>query len=138
MNFAEKIRLLRIDDRLSQEDLADRLGVSRQTVSKWESGVSYPEIDKLIAVSDMFSVSIDYLLKDNYVTDEPPKYNLDRLIIRFLGSAQDMEDVSQELIDIAEDGIIDDEEKVRIEMICRTLDSVVENIVMIKKMVGVE
>lgn len=135
MNFAEKIRLIRSKNRLSQEELADKLGVSRQTVSKWESGISYPEIDKLIAVSDMFDVSIDYLLKDNYIDDNIPQANLERIVLQFLGSAQDMEDVSAQLIDIMKDGIIDDSEKIQMEQIIRTLDTVVENIQKIKSIV---
>lgn len=135
MNFAEKIRLIRSKNRLSQEELADKLGVSRQTVSKWESGISYPEIDKLIAVSDMFDVSIDYLLKDNYIDDNIPAANLERTVLQFLGSAQDMENVSEQLIDIMKDGIIDDNEKIQMEQIIRTLDTVVANIQKIKSIV---
>lgn len=135
MNFAEKIRLIRSKNRLSQEELADKLGVSRQTVSKWESGISYPEIEKLIAVSDMFDVSIDYLLKDNYIDDNIPAANLERTVLQFLGSAQDMEDVSEQLIDIMKDGIIDDKEKIQMEQIIRTLDTVVANIQKIKNIV---
>jgi len=48
---------------LSQEQLADALGVSRQAVSKWESGQSMPEIEKLIAMSELFDVTTDYILK---------------------------------------------------------------------------
>ena len=49
---------------MSQEQLADRLGITRQSVSKWESGSAAPELSKLITLSEMFQVSIDYLLKD--------------------------------------------------------------------------
>lgn len=67
MTLAEKIALLRRQSGQSQEALADRLCVSRQAVSKWESGASVPELDKLLALSEVFGVSTDYLLKD----DEP-------------------------------------------------------------------
>jgi transcriptional regulator with XRE-family HTH domain len=50
---------------MSQEELADRMGVSRQSVSKWESGQSMPEVEKLIQLSDLFHVSTDYLLKED-------------------------------------------------------------------------
>ena len=48
---------------MSQEQLADRLGITRQSVSKWESGAALPELAKLITLSEMFQVSIDYLVK---------------------------------------------------------------------------
>lgn len=63
MFFSDKLRLLRTQANLSQEDLADELHVSRQSVSKWESGISFPEIEKLISISDYFHVSLDALLK---------------------------------------------------------------------------
>ncbi len=62
--LSEKIYTLRRKCGLSQEQLAEKLGVSRQAVSKWESGTSSPEIDKLILLSEFFNVSIDYLVKE--------------------------------------------------------------------------
>lgn len=62
--FSEKLLELRRREGLSQEQLADRLGVTRQSVSKWESGAAAPELAKLVALSDLFSVSVDYLVKD--------------------------------------------------------------------------
>jgi len=64
MNLAEKIQQLRRRNNFSQEQLADKLGVSRQSVSKWESGQSVPEIDKIVQLSDIFGVTTDYLLKN--------------------------------------------------------------------------
>lgn len=64
MNFSEKLQALRKSRGMSQENLADEVGVSRQAVSKWELGVSLPDMDKLIALSGLFGVSIDYLVKD--------------------------------------------------------------------------
>lgn len=63
--LSEKLYKLRKDSGFSQEQLAEQLGVSRQAVSKWESGTAIPESDKLIAISNYFGVSIDYLLKDD-------------------------------------------------------------------------
>ncbi len=63
MNLSERIQSLRKSKGLSQEDLADRIGVSRQAVSKWESEQSMPELDKVVALSEIFDVSTDYLLK---------------------------------------------------------------------------
>ena len=61
MSFNEKLQILRKEMKLSQEQLADKLNVSRQAVSKWESGASYPEMDKLIALCKLFKCSIDDL-----------------------------------------------------------------------------
>lgn len=63
MDIQERIQLLRKAQGLSQEELADRLGVSRQAVSKWEMGQSLPELDKMLLLSEYFHVSTDYLLK---------------------------------------------------------------------------
>lgn len=65
MTFSEKLQKLRKKHHLSQEQLAEQLGVSRQALSKWELGGSYPEMDKLIKMSQMFSVTTDYLLKES-------------------------------------------------------------------------
>lgn len=63
MSFAEKLQEIRQNNELSQEALAELLNVSRQSVSKWERGRGYPEIDKLIFISEHFNVSLDELLK---------------------------------------------------------------------------
>lgn len=64
MNFADKLQSYRKQRGMSQENLAEVIGVSRQAVSKWESGQSYPEMDKMIVLSELFSVSMDHLVKD--------------------------------------------------------------------------
>ena len=64
MRFSEKLAVLRRREGLSQEQLADRLGVTRQSVSKWEGGAAMPELSKLVALSELFRVSVDYLVKD--------------------------------------------------------------------------
>lgn len=61
--LSEKLTDLRRREGLSQEQLADRLGVTRQSVSKWESGTAVPELGKLVALSELFGVSVDYLVK---------------------------------------------------------------------------
>ncbi len=61
-NFKENLRRIRKENNLSQEQLADELGVSRQAISKWESGAAYPEMDKIIALCDKFNLNIDDLL----------------------------------------------------------------------------
>lgn len=64
MKLAEKIQDLRKKNGLSQEQLADYLGISRQAISKWESEQSTPDIDKIVLLSEFFLVSTDYLLKE--------------------------------------------------------------------------
>lgn len=62
-NLADRIQQLRREHGLSQEQLAEKLNVSRQAVSKWESAQAQPELDKIIALSELFCVTTDYLLK---------------------------------------------------------------------------
>ena len=64
MIFSEKLQILRKNKGYTQEALADKLGVSRQAVAKWESGQIYPDISNLIQISNLMSVSVDYLVKD--------------------------------------------------------------------------
>lgn len=64
MSFEKKLQDLRKKAGLSQEELANQLGVSRQAVSKWESGISYPEMDKLILMTRLFKCSLDDLVND--------------------------------------------------------------------------
>ena len=63
MNLSDRIQYLRKARGISQEGLADQLGVSRQAVSKWGSEQSMPDLDKIISMSDYFAVTTDYLLK---------------------------------------------------------------------------
>ena len=62
--LSEKLYQLRKKSGLSQEQLAEQMNVSRQAISKWESGSAFPESEKLIIISNYFGVSVDYLLKD--------------------------------------------------------------------------
>ncbi len=134
MSFAEKILSLRTRSKLSQEALADKLMVSRQAVSKWESGVTLPETEKLVMISNMFGVSLDYLLKDQPTEKGHHQScdNLDRVILRFLGSAQDIDEISKTLIDIIQDGVIDEEEREKLDAVMQTLDEITRNIQDIK------
>lgn len=72
MILADKIILLRRRKGWSQEELAERLGVTRQSISKWEGAQSAPELDKILRMSEVFGVSCDFLLKDEIEPDEPP------------------------------------------------------------------
>ena len=74
MALSEKLYTLRKKSGLSQEQLAEQLKISRQAISKWESGASSPESDKLIALSNYFNVSLDYLMKeDNEQSKDTPQ-----------------------------------------------------------------
>ena len=64
MNFSEKFQLIRKNKGMTQEELAEKLDVSRQAVAKWESGQAYPDISNLIQISNLFNVTVDYLVRD--------------------------------------------------------------------------
>lgn len=64
MIFSEKLYLLRKNKGYTQEELAEKLCVSRQAIAKWESGQSYPDIANLIQISDLMNVTVDYLVRD--------------------------------------------------------------------------
>lgn len=72
MSLSEKILSLRTQLGLSQEDLAEKLGVSRQSVSKWETGQSVPDLDKLIKLADLFGISVDELVREEE-RPQPPE-----------------------------------------------------------------
>ena len=83
MIFSEKLQLLRKNKGYTQETLADKLGVSRQAVAKWESGQIYPDISNLIQISELMNVSVDYLVKDQDCAlnvKSQPNTELDELI----------------------------------------------------------
>lgn len=70
MTLGEKLAKARKGKNITQEQLADILGVSRQSISKWELDVAYPETDKLIRMSELFDCSLDYLLKEDITEKE--------------------------------------------------------------------
>ena len=65
MNFGEKITHLRKENNMTQEQLSEILGVSRQSISRWESGIAFPETEKLLQLSKLFNCTLDYLFKDD-------------------------------------------------------------------------
>nr|WP_317407972.1 helix-turn-helix transcriptional regulator [Fournierella massiliensis] len=71
-NLSSKILNLRKQNGLSQEELAERLGVSRQAVSRWEAGSTQPDASNLLQLSKLFRVTADYLLNDDYESDHAP------------------------------------------------------------------
>jgi len=65
MNFGKNLQILRKMKNMTQEELAEKMNVSRQTISKWEIGTVLPEVEKLVELCEMFNCSIDQLLKGN-------------------------------------------------------------------------
>src|SRR3712207_4342947 len=80
MIISEKIMSLRKKMGWSQEDLANELNVSRQSVSKWETGASIPDMNKVIQMSDLFGVTTDYLLRDNFDDDLNQQAGIEHLV----------------------------------------------------------
>lgn len=70
MSFGENLKNIRKQRNMTQEELAEMLGVSRQAISKWESNHGYPEMEKLIVMSKNLNISIDYLLSETSVMEE--------------------------------------------------------------------
>ncbi len=75
MILGDKIIALRRQLGWSQEQLAEEMGISRQSVSKWESGMSIPDIDKILKLSEIFGVSTDYLLREEIEVAQPSEGN---------------------------------------------------------------
>ena len=65
MELKDKLQLLRKQNGYSQEQLADKLGIARQTLSKWENGQAVPELSNLISLSNLYGITIDRIVKDD-------------------------------------------------------------------------
>ena len=82
MKFNEKLVMLRKQHNLSQEQVAEKLGVARQTISKWELGETTPEMDKLIIMSELYNITLDELMKEENegkVVNDPNNTNSQKL-----------------------------------------------------------
>ena len=87
MKFNDKLMKLRKENSLSQEELAEKLGVTRQTISKWELGQTTPDMDKLYQISNLFNISVDELIKetdDNYQNNPVKDSTKNRNIIKII------------------------------------------------------
>ncbi len=73
MELNEKLYELRKKNNWSQEDLAERMEVSRQTISKWESGKTIPELNKLVKISEIYEITLDELVKETTSEENIPK-----------------------------------------------------------------
>lgn len=70
MNISEKLIQLRKSKGMSQEELAGKLDVSRQAISRWETGAALPDANNILALSKIYNITTDYLLNDDYTSDE--------------------------------------------------------------------
>ena len=95
MSISEKIYLLRTKNNLTQEDLANKLSVSHQSVQKWENGLSLPTLDKLITIATIFNVSMDYLCER--VDDQDNSGRADKEFIPDYGKMHSWESYSKSL-----------------------------------------
>ena len=95
MKFSEKLIRLRRINGITQEEFANKVGVSRQAVYKWESGQSYPEVPKLIEIKNLFGLSIDSLLDENFEIALPEKKKRKR--------AHKVEAAAEEIMTVTED-----------------------------------
>ena len=76
MRFSEKLPKLRKDNNLSQEQLADKLGVSRQAVSKWESGNSYPDMEKMLQMCKILNCHLEDIMDDGSIGNKSSNSSL--------------------------------------------------------------
>jgi len=91
VDISKQIKKYRLDSKLSQEDLAEKIFVTRQTISNWENGKNYPDINSLVLLSNLFGVSLDILvkgdleeMKEEIKTEDIKKFNRDGTIFTLL------------------------------------------------------
>lgn len=70
MNFSEKLKEIRKNEGLSQEQLAEKIGVSRQAITKWETGKGLPDVENMVIIAEIFKTTLDELLRDSAVRQE--------------------------------------------------------------------
>ena len=98
MKFNEKLLSIRKKKGLSQEELGMELQVSRQTISKWESGQSYPDFQKLVLLSDYFDMPLDELVKDIDVQDVREKSLTDEKVASIYSDVENIKDIFAKLL----------------------------------------
>lgn len=85
--FGQRLARLRKEKELTQNDIADKVGVTSQAISKWENDLASPDIDMLIHLSDIFSISLDELLgkeKTTTLAERPSKKDIDKMIFKIV------------------------------------------------------
>ena len=114
MTFQEKLVVLRKIKGVTQDEFASVVGVSRQAVYKWESGQSYPEVEKLLAMKQFFEISIDDLLDNNFEVQLPEKKRrkkrMDKEVQRTIEKIVEAEESGKEVdsIDATLDALLND------------------------------
>ena len=98
MKFNEKLLSIRKKKGLSQEELGMELQVSRQTISKWGSGQSYPDFQKLVLLSDYFDMTLDELVKDIDVQDVREKGLTDEKVASIYSDVENIKDIFAKLL----------------------------------------
>ena len=83
MKFGENLYNLRKKSNMSQELLAEKLGVSRQSVSKWENGNAYPEMNRIIKICKIFHCSINELINENIIDFDSLDENIKMNVVKF-------------------------------------------------------
>lgn len=95
--FGKRFADLRKEKGLTQEDIANKLNVSSQAVSKWENGISYPDVSLFVEISEILGVSVDYLLGkkegSNPVVLEPKKKDINKMLLKIVVNSKDGEKV---------------------------------------------
>lgn len=71
MNFSEKLKEIRKNEGLSQEQLAEKIGVSRQAITKWETGKGLPDVENMVIIAEIFKITLDELVRDSAAKQEP-------------------------------------------------------------------
>ncbi|MDE7016353.1 MAG: helix-turn-helix domain-containing protein [Lachnospiraceae bacterium] len=95
MKFNEKLLMIRKKQGLSQEELGMELQVSRQTISKWEAGQSYPDFQRLVMLSDYFGMTLDELVKDIDVQDVREKNLTDEKVASIFSDIQNLKETGR-------------------------------------------
>lgn len=98
MKFNEKLLEMRKKQGLSQEELGMELQVSRQTISKWEAGQSYPDFQRLVMLSDYFNITLDELVKNIDVQDVREKNLTDEKISSIFSDIERAKNICSKLI----------------------------------------
>lgn len=84
MTIAEKLKYLRKEHNMTQEDMSEKLNVSRQTISKWETNITIPDADNIVAICKLFNITTDELLDYNVQTIKKKKqFVIDMLVLLF-------------------------------------------------------
>ncbi len=105
MNFKENLKKLSKEKNISQEQLAEKLNISRQAISKWESGKAYPDIDNLILLRDIFNVSLDELIV-NEKADKEKSINQEEYVSSDNKDSYDEEDEDEDSVNLMLGGFI--------------------------------